>query len=509
MSDLDRALKELSDAQKGYQEAEDHFEGDPAEVFGSPKLKRALARTGTHWRLPFGRTVVTAVRDRMELLAVTSSEERVASYFQEVWDANQLDEESDDVTQWGLVYGECYLLVWPGEDAGTVQADYNSPRVMRLFYDEETGKRKEFAAKVWVRSDGRTRANLYYRDRLEKYVSKGKDAKEGKDYEPYVDLWRDAGLEGDEPEAVWPIPNEYDRVPVFHFRTQRPHGRPEHKDAYSPQSMVNKLVIGLMAGTDFQGFPQRWAIAGEAEVDDSELDDDDLAFLEGNPDAGDEVERNSTALKSGPGELWWLQGVKNVGQFDAADPEAAYLKPLRFILESMGSLTSTPTDFFLSAEGSAPSGESRRVSHAPLTKKVGDRKQTFGSTWQEAFAFIAVVGLDLEEEPDVALTWAPTESYDDGDSWEVAKKKQDAGVPKKRTLVEQGYSQEAVDAWYPEEEADEVSVDVLHERIQLLGQLAEASQKLGMAVTMGVMTAEQASQTMASFLQEAQLPEEG
>lgn len=506
MSDLERALKELASAQPAYEEAEAHFRGDPREWFGSAKLRRALERTGTHWRLPFGRTVVTAVRDRMELQSVTSSDERVASFLQEAWDANQMDEESDDVTQWGLVYGECYLTVWPGAEAGAVDVDYNSPRVMRLFYDEETGKRKEFAAKVWKRHDARTRVTLYYPDRIEKYLSKGKEATEAKHFAEFVDLEREDPETGEAVE-VWPIPNEYGRIPVFHFRTERPHGRPEHADAYSPQQMVNKLVINLMASNDFQGFPQRWAIAGEAEADDLELDDDDLTFLDGNPEADDAAPTSAGAkLKSGPGELWWLQGVKDVGQFDSAEVDA-FLKPLRFLLESMGSLTSTPTDFFLSAEGSAPSGESRRVAHAPLTKKVNDRKQNFGSTWQEAWAFAAVVGLDLAEAPPVSITWAPSESYDDGDSWEVATKKQTAGVPKKRTLLEQGYSQDDVDAWYPEEESDEVSVDVLHERVNLLGSLAEAAQKLGMAVQFGVMTEEQAQQTMAAFLLEAVLPE--
>jgi len=265
-------------------------------------------------------------------------------------------------------------------------------------------------------------------------------------------------------------------------------------------------VINLMSSNDYQGFPQRYALAGESEPDDGVLDDDDLAFLEAGAEGDAPTSETSTqGLKSGPGELWWLQGVTGVGQFDAASEEA-FLRPLRFILEAMGSLTSTPTDFFLAGEGGAISGESRRVKHAPLTKKVGDRKQTFGSSWQELWAFAAMVGLDLAEPPPVAVTWAPSESYDDADSWAVAAAKQAAGVPKKRTLLEQGYGEDEVGAWYPEDEADEVGVDVLHERVELLGSLADAAQKLGMAVQFGVMSTEQAQQTMSSFLLEAVLP---
>jgi len=266
--------------------------------------------------------------------------------------------------------------------------------------------------------------------------------------------------------------------------------------------MINKLVINLMASNDYQGFPQRWAIAGEAEAEDLTLSDDDLNFLD--PDAPG-ADRTSTAqLQSGPGELWWMEGVKSVGQFPPAAVDA-FLSPLRFILESMGSLTSTPTDFFMSADGSAPSGESRRVAHAPLTKKVSDRKQNFGSTWVEALAFAAVVGLDLTDTPSVDVTWVASETYDDSDSWAVASAKQEAGVPTKRTLVEQGYGQEDVDEWYPETESDSVSVDVLRERVDLLGAMADAAQKIGMAVQFGVLTAEQAQQTMSEFLMETDL----
>lgn len=504
--DLDRALSELEAAQKGYQEAEDQYEGKPKEFFGSAKLKKALERTGTHWNLPYAGIIVDAVRDRMELRAVSSAEPSVAEWLDESWTANVMDQESDDVTQWGLVYGECYALVWPEdeEDERDVGVYYNSPRIMRLFYDEETGRRKDFAAKVWKRHDGRVRVNLYYQDRLEKFLSKKPKPGGSKDFERYVDLVREA--EDDEgnliAEEVWPIPHDLGEVPVFHFRTRRPNGKPEHHRAYSPQAMVNKLVIGLMASNDFQGFPQRWALAGEADADDStEFEDDDLAFLE----EGEEPttrQGEDAKLRSGPGELWWLQGVKDVGQFDPADVDA-FLSPLRMLLESMGSLTSTPTDFFLSAEGSAPSGESRRVAHAPLTKKVNDRKQNFGATWEEVWSFAAMIGLGLKERPGVSVTWAPSESYDDGDSWEVAGKKQSAGVPRKRTLVEQGYSQDEVDEWYPEDEADEVGVNVLHERVDLLGSIATAAKDIGLAVQLGVMTEEQAQATMESFLRDS------
>lgn len=496
--DLGRALTELREAQPSYLEAEQQYEGNPKEWFGSERLKKALERTGTHWRLPFARIVVNAVRDRMELSSVSSATPEVDRFLADRWAANRMDQESGDVHQWFLVYGESYALLWPDEEE-EVQVYYTSPRVMRLFYDEETGRRKRFAGKVWIGADGHTRATLYYPDRIEKWRSKTEAPKTEKDFAPYYDL------EAEDPETgdrvnVWPIPNEYGFVPVYHFRTERPHGRPEHVDAYSPQQMINKLVINLMATNDFQGFPQRWAIADAASEETNEFDADDLEWLEaGGAGAPKDVDAQAPKLKSGPGELWWLQGITSVGEFTPASVDS-FLSPLRFLLESLGSLTSTPTDFFLSAEGAAPSGESRRVAHAPLTKKVADRQTNAGATWEELWSEAAMMGLGLTERPVVTLTWKPIESYDDTASWEAASLKQANGVPKKRTLVEQGYSQTEVDTWYPEEEADETGVDAMKDRVALLGSLAEAAQKLGMSVQFGVMTEAQAQETMAQFL---------
>ena len=492
MDDLTRALKELAEAQPEYQKAEDYFEGDQAEVFASPRLRRALERTGTKWRLPFARTVVTSVRDRIEMTGLTSSEDRVQAFLAEQWNVNDMDQESDEVTQWFLVYGECYAMVWPDEDDRNITVAYNSPRIARVFYDAETGRKKVFGAKIWNEPQRkRVRATLYYPDRIEKYISKVEKPKDSTDFEPYEDNFNTfLDDEGEEViETVWPTPNPFGEVPLFHFRTDRDRGRPEHRDAYSPQDMVNKIVITQMATNDFQGFPQRWALAGaEGESSDEGIDFDEV-------EDGIEEEGSTPRLNSGPGELWWLEGVSKVGQFSPAEVEA-FLAPLREYIKAMAALTSTPVDFF-DGMGNAPSGESLRVRHAPLLKKVRDRKQALQSTWKSVWAFAAKVGLDLAEEPDVSVNWAPSESYDDADAWSVVRAKQEAGIPVERTLVERGYSPEEVKKWYPSSD-NETRID--ERQVETLVELSKALQQLGTASQFGVVTPEQVQSLIARVM---------
>lgn len=446
MSDLLTAVTGIEDASDEHVRSEQYYEGNQPEVFASIKLRRALSKTGTSFRLNFARTPVTSVLDRLQITSVTSPDKRANDLLQDILAYNEFDEESDETHRWSLAYGEGYVIAWPNEDETNVDLFFNSPKTTRIFYDEENPRRKKFAAKVWFegkKDQQRTRVNLYYADRIEKYISNKKNPKTDSDFVPYVEMWEEFELEDGSTELleVWPLENPYGEVPVFHLRTQRPYGRPEHRDAFSPQDMVNKLVITQMASNDYHGFPQRYVLAGNTTSDD--FDDFDTETEEGTPD-------QSEGLTSGPGELWWLQGEGlEVGQFDAADADA-FLKPLETYVRAMAALTQTPVHHF-EGMGDAPSGESLRAAEAPLIKKVKDRQQTFGGAWQQAFKFaLKILGIT---DADVTVTWAPPESHDDKDTWEVVKAKQEAGVSRKRALMEAGYTEDETEEF--EEEVEE------------------------------------------------------
>lgn len=476
-TDLMRAVTEILDGQSKFREAEQYYEGDQPEVFASNRLRRALSKTGTSFRLNFARTPVNSVLDRLKVTAVTAGEddEEGTNSDQELLDSilehNEFDEESDEVHRWSLVYGEGYVIAWPDEDEENVDIYFNTPLTTRIFYDEENPRTKSFAAKVWVEDKERTRVNLYYRDRIEKYVANKKNPKTDADFEPYVDTWSTLGVlydedmlteddDPDEPVEIWPIPNPYDKVPVYHFRTQRPHGRPEHKDAFSPQDMINKLVITQMAANDFHGFPQRYVLAGgNSSGEVSEFEDE-----------ADDEKQQQGELTSGPGELWWLEGENiSVGQFSAADVKA-FLDPLKEYVRAMAALTQTPIHHF-EGMGNAPSGESLRAAEAPLTKKVSDRAQTFGSAWKQVFTFaMEILG---REGAVVDVSWAPHESHDDKDTWEVVKAKVESGVPVGRALMETGYSESEVEEFASESsDATDPAIRVVLEMVSQAPSLA-------------------------------------
>lgn len=482
MSDLMTAVETLMGRQAEFEEAERYYDGTMAEVFASPKMKKALAKTGTRFRINFAKTPVNSRLDRLEISNISSPDKKATAKIEEISNINELDLEAPELHKWVLVYGEAYLLAWPN-DEGDVEVFYQSPRIMQVFYDVENPRKKSFAAKVWSIGDGKDakiRVNLYYADRIEKYISKnGKPKKDG-DFELYYDEYTVAEEDGENYKAgdvvpVWPLQNPFDDIPVFHFRTQRHCPRPEHKDAYGPQDMINKIVITQMAATDVQGFPQRYILANGSIGGSSDMTDFD------DDSAGSE---ETVKLEGGAGSVWYLDGGEgkkyDVGQFDAADVDN-FLKPLAVYIRAMAAVTDTPAYIFEGMSGTAPSGESRRAAEAPLIKRVGQLQALLGASWQDLFVFIL---RNLGMKAEVNVDWAAPQSMDDKEGWESAKAKRDAGVPQRQVLREAGYTDDEID------EFDEMLKE--GNDLAKLEALSNIIQRLAAAVQLGLIDAEEA-----------------
>lgn len=454
-NDLTRGLKELRDSNNEYERAEDYYYGTQDERFVSLTMARLLQGSGSDFKVNLSKRPVDAVLDRLEIGAITSPKSTITKIINEkLWMANQLDIEAHDVHWAAETFGDAYIFVWgsggvesienSGEDethygmddeeAGGVDIFYNSPLTVRAFYDEENPRKKKYVIKCWEQ-DGCIRINLYYRDRIERYKSKPFDEMVGDDavdYDVYVD-----GV-GDENGI---IPNPYNEIPFFHFRTARPYGRPEHADAYGPQDALTKLVTNMMATSDFAAFPQRYATTA---MGGSPGDDDD--FDTGlSSDESTTPEQMFSQLISGPGRVWLLQNIDKIGQFPAAEVRN-FLDPIEKFVHMMSATTATPMPYF-DPSREIPSGEAQRALEAPLIKKINARQRSFGATWREAFKFALEKVLGLGGDIEVTVRWAATQLINDLTGWQAISEKQRSGVPTRQCLLEAGYTEAEVDSW--------------------------------------------------------------
>lgn len=412
MTILKEAVSAVLERRGEYDTAQAYYDGNVPEVFATAKLRRAFKTTGDRSRLNYCRPIVHAVNDRLEIGTISGDTKAATSKIQELWEDNDLGIEAQEIHRAALVNGDAYVLVWPNAD-GSVDIALNSPRSMTIVYDPESPRTKSYAVKMWRSGEAESRMNIYGPEKITKWKTNSDTPTEGSNW-TYVDT----------------IDNPYGEVPVFHFRTHRPYGRPEHFDAYDGQNAINKLFITHMHTVDYQGAPQRYALAN-AGSDSGELNDFD---------EGDTARENISALKNGPGEVWFMSGVSSMGQFDPADP-AVFWTPIKDTVKAVSSLTSTPLHYF-DRTGNNPTGNGLRTAEAPLLKKVADRESAFGYAWRDLFRFaLKIEGINSN----VIVYWKPVESLDEIERWDVTLKKINAGLSHKQALLEGGYPEDQVD----------------------------------------------------------------
>jgi len=486
--DLLDAYHELCEERPKYAKAQAYYDGDVEEIFASDKVAKMLAKSnlGELDEVNFARIPVDAVVNRLDITSITVDEPQADADILDLITRNELEEEGPGLHSRACSQGDAYLMVWPEMDGDTilgVNMFVNGPSVVRVIYDEENPLRKRYAIKSWTIGAGKDqviRADLWYPDRIERWLWAGQ-------YTTRKNKWE--AWSGDGQDSTLDTP--YGEVPFFHFRTSRPYGRPEHYAAFGPQALINKLVMSHAATVDYQSLPQRYGLIDPA-VDQSGTQSDwDPEFPE---DVGADPQSplNPSQLRNDPGEVWLLQGLKGVGQFQAADPNV-YMLPIDRYVKAMAQVTETPMHIF-DATGEQISGKSRREANGPLTEKVQARQRSFGATWKAAFQFaLRLLGHD---DVTVDVQWAAVETVTDAEGWATVAAKIVAGVPRDQALIEAGYTPAQVAGWLAVLDDDAE----LQRRVTLLGSLGDAIQKLGAGVQLQAVSGDQVTALLDQVL---------
>jgi hypothetical protein len=396
-----------------YRLAQAYYHGNTRESLhdlGSNSLRRALRATQHRGSHNYCRIIVDSVLNRMEISNVLSDKPTVQKKINEIWKNNELHLESTEAHRLALEFGDAYAFAWPDED-GEVEISFVSPLEAAVVYDPSRPRKKLYAVKMWKESENVSRLNIYNDDTIVKFKADTVDPTEATN-------WTQTGTEE----------NPFGEIPVFHFRTRRPFGVPEHIEAYGAQNDINKLLATHMYTVDYQGAPQRYALAATKS--------DGIDF--GDDDTGDDI----NSLKSSPNGVWYMQGVNQIGQFQPADPKV-FWEPINALKQSMAALTDTPYHF-LERSANVASGDALRVSEAPLMKKVESRQDSFEVTWTEMFRFILEV-IEQMPESELEVKWDVVESMDQLNEWDINIKKLNGGMSKHQMFREAGYSEEEIE----------------------------------------------------------------
>lgn len=421
-ADIQWALNQLHANRPRYTLARNYYDGEHRLAFASEKLSSAFGKLFKGFADNLTPSIVETLKDRLTLqgFSIVGTEQDEKSETQtrmdEIWRRNRLKVRANQVHLDALIDGDAYVIVWPNrfDDDFPTFFPVLACNVAIQYHEEQPGYIVK-AAKAYLDDKDHYRLTLYYRDRIEKYVSEHKCSGAVPDRATVFIRYL--------ADTDWPISNPYDKVPIFHFGNRASTGMlgcSELKEAVPVQDALNKSIADMLVASEFYGMPQRWATGIE--------------------DVGVDVLKERYKLVAG--EVWGTTN-KDVafGEFQAADI-SKYIEVSETFRKEMARVSRTPLHYF-SLQGSMPSGESFRVAEAPLTKKAIDRQDSFGAIWSDAMRFALQVDGAGDFEPETK--WGSVEIRDaDGEVNRAAVKHESVGVPVEQLWKELGYTEKQI-----------------------------------------------------------------
>jgi hypothetical protein len=415
MTDLQKAIDAIKAKLPACQTYIDYYEGRHKLAFASSKFETAFGRTVKDMRDNLCPIVVEATADRMEILNFSGDEESASKAIDEAAWAIYLRETvelvSNDIHRDAVKCGESYLIVWTDENN---QAKFyaQDSRHCVLIEDEDTA-RKLFGAKQWVTDEKFIRINLYYDNRIEKYITRKKitgsfDIKESS-FKPLE------GIEGE--EAI--TQNPYGVIPMFKFE-----GTAILSDAIPLQDMLNKTLADRMVTQEFGAFPQRWAVG--------------LA-----PPTNEISGIKEAPFKAGIDRLWVSEAeTTKFGEFSSAALKP-YLEAANDDRLAMARSTGTPLHFFGLTSNDVPSGEALKTLESRFTKRIKRLTLNFGTVWANVMKFaLQIEGKQTAEN--LTTQWQTPEQRSEKEMLEAAEAKQRLGIPQETLWEELGYTEEDI-----------------------------------------------------------------
>lgn len=412
------------------------------------KMNNEFAEMLDQSKANFMRLVVDAVEERMRIEGYRASARASAttdSRVWEIWQANNMDSESQAGMLEALVKGVSYLSVWKPEGRkGDPVLALEDPTQCIVGYEPGTNFRKRAAAlKIW-RDDvtGRSRANVYLPDGIYKFVAGEENEKQPEMVVGATGPQDDFGitdsagsvrfdLTSAAPTAGrWQylendfVTNPIGVVPIVPLRNRprlRLEGETEISDVTHIQTQINGFLFLLALAGYFGAHKQRWAIG--------------LTIM--NDKQGKPVEPFRTAIDT----LWVNENPEGkFGEFAQTDM-TGYLKSIEQKVQHIAVITRTPRHYLL-PEGQEPSGDSIRSAESGLIHKVKRKQRPFGEGFEEALRLAQLFDGKKDVSVDAEIVWTDPSSQSDAEITDAAIKKWQLGlITHAQALEDCGYSQ--------------------------------------------------------------------
>lgn len=426
-------LVELYQRRNQYKLYSSYYNGDHNLTFASEKFKNAFGKLFQAFADNLCAPVVDACADRLNIVGFGAEDAKteLSKTAWDVWRANRMDQRAFEVHVESFISGDSYVIVWP-DDKRDPCIYPNCGEVVNVQFETNTPGLIVLAIKSWTETKKKKiRVNVYYPDRIEKWISRqpatGTLPSKPSEFEEFR-----------EEDSVWPLPNEYDRVPVFHFGNNArvgSLGKSELSDVKPLQDALNKSAADMLVGMEFQAFPQRWITGMEIAKD---------------PETGKPIR----PFDPGADRIWAIPSADaRFGQFDAANLKQFIDVQESFRLE-IARVSRTPLHYIMPMSGQFPSGESLKTAEAPFVAKLKRKQVSFGNVWEDViqFALRIKTNTEYDDKQPLSAQWQDASPRSESEMIQNASMKSELGVPTSQILRELGYSEKQITKFKTEQD---------------------------------------------------------
>lgn len=407
--------------------------------------------------------VVNAKADRLKVKGF-QTEDKQSETFWDWWRKSRMDKQSGQVHRGAIRDADSFVLIEWDNLTGTPRF-YHEPAYagdgVMVYYSEERRNEIKFASKQWRCNHGMNagkerRLNLYFPDRIEKYISKD-DIAYGR-YLPYEDeeTTVERGHLGLCGLVRWiNRKGEPLGIPVVHFKNDDDgdgFGRSQLANVIPLQDVLNKTMIDLIATMDVEGFGllvgygQNWS--SDAKVGPGAI--------------------VSTSKSPQEARLERLNGTSPVGML------AAYSA----IVMEIARVSGTPLSYFQTSGQVAAEGTMKQQ-EITLISQVEKSQTDFGNSWEDVMVIARRLhntfgqGV-MNEDVLIDTLWHNAESRNAKEETEIAVMKvEKLQVPASQVQLELGYEANDVAKFKREAMANEARE--IKQQAQLAAQNPQAS----------------------------------
>lgn len=435
---LHRLSRQLAEQQKRVQLYDDYYAGRHRLSFATAKFQEAFGDLFGAFAVNLCGLVVDAVAERLHVDGFRMDSVQADGDAWRIWQANQLDAESELAHREALIKGMAFATVWSWEAERRpwwlrARRDMEIPKITyedatEVVVDHDPGDRRvrRAALKMWSADEKTTHAVLYLPDRIEwwRRPRRSGQALTGGSLAGWEPLESDG--------QTWPLANPLGVVPVIPLTNRsRLVATPmsDLVDIVPIQDAYNKIVADMIVASEFAAYPQRYAIGLEL------------------PGSEDGVQAPLIAAVS---RLWEgkvppdfdssRMPAPQFGQFQAADL-SNYTKAANMLLQVAAFVSRTPPHYFIGQPGQLPSGESLQSAETGLVAKVKSRQRPLGEGHEEVIRLaFAAVGDPRSRVINSEVKWGDAETRSRAQHVDALLKLKTLEVPLPQLWEDYGYS---------------------------------------------------------------------